>query len=41
MSLETQRMPDAPNQPELGPCVLRPGERYATTTLLEFSTSAT
>jgi aldose 1-epimerase len=41
MSLETQRMPDAPNQPALGPCILRPGEHYATTTLLEFSTSAT
>lgn len=41
MSLETQRMPDAPNQPSLGPCVLRPGETYATTTILEFSTSAT
>jgi aldose 1-epimerase len=41
MSLETQRMPDAPNQPSLGPCVLRPGENYSTTTLLEFSTSAT
>jgi aldose 1-epimerase len=41
MSLETQRMPDAPHQPGLGPCVLRPGERYSTTTLLEFSTSAT
>ena len=39
MSLETQRMPDAPNQSSLGPCVLRPGENYATTTLLEFSTS--
>jgi len=41
MSLETQRMPDAPNQPTLGPCVLRPGERYSTTTLLEFTTSST
>ena len=41
MSLETQRMPDAPNQPALGPCVLRPGENYSTTTLLEFTTSAT
>jgi len=38
VSLEAQRLPDAPNQPDLGPCVLRPGERYATTTLLEFST---
>ena len=36
MSLEAQRMPDAPNQPELGPCVLRPGESYRSTTLLEF-----
>jgi aldose 1-epimerase len=41
MSLETQRMPDAPNQPALGPCVLRPGENYSTTTLLEFTTSST
>lgn len=39
MSLETQRMPDAPNQPALGPCVLRPGEEYSTTTILEFRTS--
>ena len=38
VSLEAQRLPDAPNQPGLGPCVLRPGEEYATTTLLEFST---
>jgi aldose 1-epimerase len=38
VSLEAQRLPDAPNQPGLGPCVLRPGEAYATTTLLEFST---
>ena len=36
VSLETQRMPDAPNQPGLGPCVLRPGEEYRSTTLLEF-----
>ena len=36
VSLEAQRMPDAPNQPELGPCVLRPGEEYRSTTLLEF-----
>lgn len=26
--LETQRFPDAPNQPGLGDCVLRPGEQY-------------
>lgn len=37
VSLEAQRLPDAPNQPGLGPCVLRPGEEYVTTTLLEFS----
>lgn len=39
VSLEAQRLPDAPNQPDLGPCILRPGEEYATTTLLEFSTA--
>lgn len=38
MSLEAQRLPDAPNQPALGPCVLRPGEEYRTTTILEFTT---
>ena len=37
VSLEAQRLPDAPNQPGLGACVLRPGDEYATTTLLEFS----
>jgi aldose 1-epimerase len=37
VSLEAQRLPDAPNQPDLGPCILRPGERYATTTILEFT----
>ena len=36
VSLEAQRMPDAPNQPELGACVLRPGEEYRATTVLEF-----
>lgn len=40
VSLEAQRLPDAPNQPGLGPCVLRPGERYATTTVLDFTTIA-
>ena len=39
VSLEAQRAPDAPNQPDLGDCVLRPGERYATTTMLEFITA--
>lgn len=37
VSLEAQRAPDAPNQPELGECVLRPGDRYTATTILEFS----
>jgi aldose 1-epimerase len=34
--LETQHFPDAPNRPEFPSIVLRPGERYATTTLLRF-----
>lgn len=37
VSLEAQRLPDAPNQPSLGACILRPGESYSTTTLIEFS----
>jgi aldose 1-epimerase len=37
VSLETQRMPDAPNQPWLGPCVLRPGETYRSQTALHFA----
>jgi len=37
VSLEAQRAPDAPNQPELGECFLRPGDRYTATTILEFS----
>lgn len=36
VSLEAQRLPDAPNQPDLGESVLRPGAEYATTTVLEF-----
>ncbi|MDY7105700.1 MAG: aldose epimerase family protein [Actinomycetota bacterium] len=28
LALETQRLPDAPNRRDLGPAVLRPGERY-------------
>ena len=38
VSLEAQRLPDAPNQPALGECVLRPGEHYTTTTRLDFTT---
>lgn len=37
MSLEAQRMPDAPNQPSLGASVLRPGEAYAATTVIHFT----
>jgi aldose 1-epimerase len=36
LCLETQHFPDAPNHPEFPSIVLRPGERYATTTLLRF-----
>lgn len=36
--LETQRFPDAPNRPELGNAVLRPGERYLSVTELTFGT---
>ncbi len=39
VSLEAQRAPDAPNQPDLGDCVLRPGDRYSAATILEFSTT--
>ena len=34
--LETQDFPDAPNRPEFPSIVLRPGERYATATVLRF-----
>jgi aldose 1-epimerase len=37
--LEAQRFPDAPNRPELGSVVLRPGDRYRSTTELTFSAS--
>jgi aldose 1-epimerase len=36
--LEAQRFPDAPNRPELGDPVLRPGERYVSVTELTFGT---
>jgi aldose 1-epimerase len=36
IALETQRPPDAPNQPALGPSVLRPGEEYRATTVWRF-----
>jgi aldose 1-epimerase len=37
---ETQQFPDAPNQPGFPSAVLRPGERYRSTTILRFSTDA-
>lgn len=38
--LETQHFPDSPNRPEFPSTVLRPGQRYRTTTLYRFSTGA-
>ncbi|WP_392544067.1 aldose epimerase family protein [Oryzobacter telluris] len=40
IALETQRPPDAPNQPDLGPSVLRPGEEYRSTTVWRFGRTA-
>jgi aldose 1-epimerase len=34
---ETQQFPDAPNQPGFPPTVLRPGERFSSTTIFRFS----
>ena len=36
VSLETQRLPDAPNHPGFGACVLRPDDEYRSTTVLTF-----
>jgi len=36
--LEPQKFPDSPNQPDFPPCILRPGERYASRTVYRFST---
>ncbi len=38
--LETQHFPDSPNKPEFPTTVLKPGERYDTTTLYRFKTDA-
>jgi aldose 1-epimerase len=38
--LEAQRFPDAPNRPELGPALVRPGETYRSITELTFDTTA-
>jgi aldose 1-epimerase len=37
IALETQRFPNSPNQPEFPSSVLRPGERYRSTTIFAFS----
>jgi aldose 1-epimerase len=37
LCLEAQRFPDAPNRPELGPALLRPGQPYRSVTELAFS----
>lgn len=36
LALESQRAPDAPNRPDLGSAVLRPGEQYAACTRWRF-----
>lgn len=36
--METQHFPDSPNRPEFPSVVLRPGERFASTTVFRFST---
>jgi len=36
-ALETQHFPDSPNQPQFPSTVLRPGEKYNTTTIYRFS----
>ena len=35
--LETQHFPDSPNKPAFPSTVLRPGQRYKTTTIYRFS----
>jgi Aldose 1-epimerase len=37
--LETQHFPDSPNHPEFPSTVLKPGEKYDTTTVFRFSTN--
>ena len=39
LALETQHYPDSPNHPNFPSTVLRPGQKYATSTNLEFTTS--
>ncbi len=40
LALETQHFPDSPNQPHFPSTVLRPGERFESTTIYRFSTDA-
>ena len=40
LALETQHFPDSPNQPDFPSTVLRPGERFRSTTEYKFSTDA-
>jgi len=37
LCLETQHSPDSPNRPEWATTILKPGERYETTTIYKFS----
>jgi aldose 1-epimerase len=39
--METQQFPDAPNQPNFPSAVLRPGERFGSTTIFRFSSDRT
>ena len=39
-ALETQHFPDSPNKPHFPSTVLRPGERFESTTVYRFSTDA-
>lgn len=36
-ALETQHFPDAPNQPKFAPIILKPGQKYHTVSLYQFS----
>ena len=38
LCLETQHFPDTPNHPKFGSTVLKPGEKYDTTTIYVFGT---
>jgi aldose 1-epimerase len=38
--LETQKFPDSPNKPDWQSPILRPGEKYQSTTVFRFSTAA-